>query len=177
VEVGPGQVLTQLVGRILADRPHRAIATDVPGENGLVRLLGAVAELAAAGVALDVTRLFAGRGARLVSVADRPRRPGWLVDGQLVRTADGEPVPGGMRPATDFSPLELPGSPAVAAADRSGPHPVPAAAPGGLYQEAAMHQQAPMPGEHAPSQTGTPTRSWPSSGPAKRRSRPGGTSC
>ncbi|MGH3717375.1 MAG: SDR family oxidoreductase [Pseudonocardiaceae bacterium] len=101
VETGPGRVLTQLVGTILADRPHVALATDVPGEPGLRRLLVALAELAVAGVAVDPTRLFHGRDAQLVSATGSalPRRPGWLVNGHLIKTTDGHPLPGGLRPA------------------------------------------------------------------------------
>ncbi|MBW5487121.1 ACP S-malonyltransferase, partial [Streptomyces bambusae] len=94
VEAGPGRVLTGLVGRILGERPHTAVACDVPGEPGLPRLLTALAELAAAGVPVDPEALFKGRTRVLPERA--PRRPGWLVDGHLVRTAEGEPVPGGL---------------------------------------------------------------------------------
>ncbi|MET9609715.1 SDR family NAD(P)-dependent oxidoreductase [Streptomyces sp. NPDC006512] len=97
VEAGPGRVLTGLVARILGDRPHTAVAVDVPGEPGLPRLLTALAELAAAGVPVDPEVLFKGRTALLPERA--PRRPGWLVDGHLVRTADGSPVAGGLLPA------------------------------------------------------------------------------
>ncbi|MEV7414947.1 SDR family NAD(P)-dependent oxidoreductase [Streptomyces sp. NPDC089919] len=97
VEAGPGRVLTGLVHRILGDRPHTAVACDVPGEPGLPRLLTALAELAVAGVPMDLGPLFEGRTRALPE--QPPRRPGWLVDGHLVRTAEGEPVPGGLRPA------------------------------------------------------------------------------
>ncbi|MET9519485.1 SDR family NAD(P)-dependent oxidoreductase [Streptomyces sp. NPDC002994] len=97
VEAGPGRVLTGLVGRTLGDRPHTAVPLDVPGEHGLTRLVTALAELAAAGVPFDLERLFKGRTAPLP--AEAPRRAGWLVDGHLVRTADGEPVAGGLLPA------------------------------------------------------------------------------
>ncbi|MGH3771632.1 MAG: SDR family NAD(P)-dependent oxidoreductase, partial [Pseudonocardiaceae bacterium] len=101
VETGPGRVLTQLVGQILADRPHIALATDIPGEPGLRRLLLALAELAVAGVPVDPAGLFHGRDAQLVSATGStlPRRPGWLVNGHLVKTADGHHLPGGLRPA------------------------------------------------------------------------------
>ncbi|MGW7110979.1 SDR family NAD(P)-dependent oxidoreductase [Streptomyces xanthophaeus] len=112
VEAGPGRVLTGLVARILGDRPHTAVACDVPGEAGLPRLLAALAELAAAGVPVDPEALFKGRTALLPERA--PRRPGWLVDGHLVRTADGSPVAGGLRPARR---VPLP-QPAAAAVDR-----------------------------------------------------------
>ncbi|WP_371618678.1 SDR family NAD(P)-dependent oxidoreductase [Streptomyces sp. NBC_00454] len=97
VEAGPGRVLSGLVGRILGDRPHTAVPLDVPGEHGLVRLVTALAELTAAGVPVAPEALFRGRTSRLPERA--PRRPGWLVDGHLVRTSNGTPVPGGLRPA------------------------------------------------------------------------------
>ncbi|MFF3212904.1 SDR family NAD(P)-dependent oxidoreductase [Streptomyces sp. NPDC002886] len=97
VEAGPGRVLSGLVGRILRDRPHTVVPLDVPGEHGLLRLVTALAELAAAGVPVAPENLFRGRASRLPERA--PRRAGWLVDGHLVRTRDGEPVPGGLRPA------------------------------------------------------------------------------
>ncbi len=62
VEVGPGSVLTGLVGRILGDRPHAAIATDRRGKDGTTALLLAIAQLAARGVPLDPTPLWAGCG-------------------------------------------------------------------------------------------------------------------
>ncbi|MBX6390349.1 MAG: acyltransferase domain-containing protein, partial [Frankia sp.] len=116
VEVGPGRVLTGLVGKILAGRPHRAVATDVAGEPGLPRLLLALAELAAGGVPVDVAPLFTGRDARVVNANDVPRRPGWLVDGAYVRTVDGEVVAGGLRPPTRLSLPAAPAEPAPAAA-------------------------------------------------------------
>ncbi|MFC9238881.1 SDR family NAD(P)-dependent oxidoreductase [Streptomyces decoyicus] len=97
VEAGPGRVLTGLVGHILGGRPHTAVALDVPGEPGLARLPHVLARLAAAGVPIDPEALFRGRTALLPATA--PRRPGWLVDGHLVRTADGAFLPGGLRPA------------------------------------------------------------------------------
>ena len=79
VEAGPGRVLTQLVDKILGDRPHRAIATDVSGEPGLRRFLLALAELATAGVAVDTDELFDGR-VEPVRLADLPG-PGPGLDG------------------------------------------------------------------------------------------------
>ncbi|MEU7725711.1 SDR family NAD(P)-dependent oxidoreductase [Streptomyces sp. NPDC040724] len=107
VEAGPGRVLTALIGRILSDRPHTVIPLDIPGEHGLVRLVTALAELISAGVAISPEALFRGRTSRLPERA--PRRPGWLVDGHLVRTAAGTPVPGGLRPAQRVAaPAPLP---------------------------------------------------------------------
>ncbi|MFB6823901.1 SDR family NAD(P)-dependent oxidoreductase [Streptomyces virginiae] len=106
VEAGPGRVLSGLVGRILHGRPHTVVPLDVPGEHGLLRLVTALAELTAAGVAVAPQALFRGRTSRLPEHA--PRRPGWLVDGHLVRTADGAPVPGGLRPARRVAPATYP---------------------------------------------------------------------
>jgi acyl transferase domain-containing protein/NAD(P)-dependent dehydrogenase (short-subunit alcohol dehydrogenase family)/acyl carrier protein len=117
VEAGPGRVLTQLVDTILADRPHIAVATDVPGERGLRRLLLTLAELAVAGVPVNPTGLFHGRNAQLVSKSALPRRPGWLVNGHLVKTADGLHLPGGLRPAQQL-PAPEPGPEISAAAGR-----------------------------------------------------------
>ncbi|MCX5447780.1 type I polyketide synthase [Streptomyces nigrescens] len=97
VEAGPGRVLTGLVGQILGGRPHTAVALDVPGESGLARLPHVLARLAAAGVPVDPEALFRGRTQPLPAAA--PRRPGWLVNGHTVRTADGACLPGGLRPA------------------------------------------------------------------------------
>src|SRR5699024_4671454 len=99
IEAGPGRVLTHLVGRILGQRPHTAVACDVPGESGLSRLLHTLAELAAAQVPIDLAPLFVGRAAP-VPADNVPSRPAWVVDGQLVRSRDGESLPGGLRPAT-----------------------------------------------------------------------------
>lgn len=92
VEAGPGRVLSGLTARILRERPHTVVPLDVPGEHGLVRLVTALAELAVAGVPVAPEALFRGRTSALPDRA--PRRPGWLVDGHLVRTADGAPVAG-----------------------------------------------------------------------------------
>jgi acyl transferase domain-containing protein/NAD(P)H-dependent flavin oxidoreductase YrpB (nitropropane dioxygenase family)/acyl carrier protein len=99
VEAGPGRVLTQMVEHILDGRPHVAVACDVPGEPGLRRLLSTLAQLAVAGVDVDARPLFEGRAERVDLAALPTEAPGWRVDGHLVQTRDGEPVPGGLQPA------------------------------------------------------------------------------
>jgi acyl transferase domain-containing protein/NAD(P)H-dependent flavin oxidoreductase YrpB (nitropropane dioxygenase family)/NAD(P)-dependent dehydrogenase (short-subunit alcohol dehydrogenase family)/acyl carrier protein len=106
VETGPGRVLTHLIGTILADRPHLAVATDVAGEHGLRRLLMALAELAVAGVAVNPAELFHGRDACLIPAHARTaaaRPAGWQVNGHLVKTADGNLLAGGLRPAQQLA--------------------------------------------------------------------------
>ncbi|MFK8910921.1 beta-ketoacyl synthase N-terminal-like domain-containing protein, partial [Streptomyces sp. YS-3] len=99
VEAGPGTVLTGLVGRILGDRPHLAVACEPRPGAGLRGLLESLARLAVAGVPVDAGRLLHGRGA----VTERPEPPGWTVDGQLVRTRSGELLPGALQPARRVS--------------------------------------------------------------------------
>ncbi|HEY3894284.1 MAG TPA: SDR family NAD(P)-dependent oxidoreductase, partial [Pseudonocardiaceae bacterium] len=104
IETGPGRVLTNLAATILAGRPHTAVATNVPGEPGLGRLLRTLAELAVTGVPVDPTELFHGRSPRpdpaLIGTEPAPaRRPGWTVNGHRVATTDGVPLSGGLRPA------------------------------------------------------------------------------
>ncbi|HEY4457036.1 MAG TPA: SDR family NAD(P)-dependent oxidoreductase [Pseudonocardiaceae bacterium] len=94
VESGPGTVLTTLVGKILGDRPHHAIAAQ-PGRDGDLRgLLTALAKLALAGVDVRAEWLVRGRGS-----AVQVKRPGWTVNGQLVRTAAGDIPAGALTPA------------------------------------------------------------------------------
>jgi len=61
VELGPGRVLTQLVGRCLEGRPHVAVALDRPGDHGVTAFLHGLGQLAAAGVALDFAPLWEGQ--------------------------------------------------------------------------------------------------------------------
>ncbi len=107
VESGPGRVLTQLVGKILGDRPHTAVACDAAGDHGMRRFLLALAELAAAGVPVDGSALYDGRDARAVDAAAVPARAPYLLNGSQVRTADGERVPGSLPPAHEFLPITL----------------------------------------------------------------------
>ena len=109
VEVGPGRVLTQLVGKNLGDRPHLAIATDAAGEPGIPRLLAALAALAVHGVPLDVAPLFAGRGAEVLRADRLAPRPRWTVDGHLVKTTDGQVVAGSLRPSDEVPAVTLGG--------------------------------------------------------------------
>lgn len=99
VEAGPGAVLTGLVGQILGDRPHLAVACEPRPGAGLRGLLESLARLAVAGVPVRAERLLQGRGA----VPARPEPSGWTVDGQLVRTRSGELLPGALKPARRVS--------------------------------------------------------------------------
>ena len=109
VEAGPGRVLTQQVGKILGDRPHTMVATDVAGEHGVRRLLLALAELATLGVPVVTDALFEGR-ADPADLASLPAKaPGWQIDGAFIRTADGTVLRNSLQPANTLPALELEG--------------------------------------------------------------------
>lgn len=58
VEVGPGQVMTGLVTRILADKPHAALAIDSPSRPGWLQLAHLIAEAHALGCPIDLQAWF-----------------------------------------------------------------------------------------------------------------------
>jgi acyl transferase domain-containing protein/NAD(P)-dependent dehydrogenase (short-subunit alcohol dehydrogenase family)/NAD(P)H-dependent flavin oxidoreductase YrpB (nitropropane dioxygenase family)/predicted hotdog family 3-hydroxylacyl-ACP dehydratase len=97
VEVGPKSVLARLASKILAGRPHRAIAVD--DGSGLPGLLGAIGDLLCTGVAIDPTSLFKGRDARIVDPDDwarldrrvEPSRTTWMLNGSGARPASAAP--------------------------------------------------------------------------------------
>ncbi|MER6736121.1 SDR family oxidoreductase [Streptomyces puniciscabiei] len=99
VEAGPGTVLTRLVARILGDRPHRTVACEPDPDSGLRGWLDALARLAVAGQPVRTAWLLRGRDAVDALRTPAPKRPGWTVDGHLVRTADGALLPGALAPA------------------------------------------------------------------------------
>jgi acyl transferase domain-containing protein len=59
VEVGAGTALTGLVGQILGDRPHVAVALDQRGRHGLTCLQEGLGRLAVHGVLMDLSALTA----------------------------------------------------------------------------------------------------------------------
>ena len=89
VEIGPNAVLSGLVDRTLEGRPHRAVATDRAGRNGVVQLLHALGQLAAHGVAVDLERQFRGRNLKRLNVErlEPPSIPAtaWRVNGGYAR--------------------------------------------------------------------------------------------
>jgi polyketide-type polyunsaturated fatty acid synthase PfaA len=58
VEVGPGSVLSVMIGRICGDRPHQAIALDRPGRHGVTSLWQSLAQVAVAGHPIDFDALW-----------------------------------------------------------------------------------------------------------------------
>jgi acyl transferase domain-containing protein/NAD(P)H-dependent flavin oxidoreductase YrpB (nitropropane dioxygenase family)/NAD(P)-dependent dehydrogenase (short-subunit alcohol dehydrogenase family) len=113
VEVGPRNVLTGLVGQILGEHPHLAIAVDLPRRSGLTQLQHALGQLAAHGVPLHLERLFQGRIARRLNLnaleeetGDKPLAPTtWLVNGGRARPLH---QPTGVSPRSAISPTASP---------------------------------------------------------------------
>lgn len=67
LEIGPGLVLSGLVDRILADRPHTALGLDAPGRPGWLQLSHLLTQLFALGVPVRFETWFRHRG-----LTDRP---------------------------------------------------------------------------------------------------------
>ncbi|MFF3445891.1 SDR family NAD(P)-dependent oxidoreductase [Streptomyces sp. NPDC002667] len=115
VEAGPGSVLTGLVGQILGNRPHRTVACEPRPDSGLRGWLDALARLAVAGLPVRTGWLLRGRDAVDAVRTPVPKRPGWTVDGQLVRTAAGDLLPGALAPARRVLETTVPTNPQHAA--------------------------------------------------------------
>ncbi len=138
VEVGPGRVLSGLVGQILGGAPHLAIATDVRDQPGLAQLQQALAQLAAHGVSVNLDPLFARRSLKRIDwnapgtgEGDAPSPTSWMVSGGKavpLRSAGsvstGPTTP--MRKASETSPQPA-GTPAVRA--QTPPTAIPPAGP------------------------------------------------
>jgi acyl transferase domain-containing protein/NAD(P)H-dependent flavin oxidoreductase YrpB (nitropropane dioxygenase family) len=105
VEVGPGKVLTELVSRILADRPVTALALDAPGRDGWTQLGHLLARLAVLGLPVRLGAWFQGRDLPQATVAEflarakaqgTPRPTDWILS------------PNKAEPVTPLPPREPP---------------------------------------------------------------------
>ena len=93
VEVGPSGLLTPLIGSILSNRPHLAVACDTRGRPSLVGFLHALARLAVAGLPVRLGPLTRGRAERLLDLETLPEGDGspppgpstWMVNGSRAR--------------------------------------------------------------------------------------------
>ncbi|HYR88120.1 MAG TPA: SDR family NAD(P)-dependent oxidoreductase [Terriglobia bacterium] len=129
IEVGPKSVLTGLVGQILSDRVHEAVALDAGGLRGL---LGALGTLAALALPLAVTRLYESRDVQELNLArlthearEKPMAAtAWLLSGGCARPQSDEVRRTGRLPSLDVdsaecarqasqSPPSLPATPPV----------------------------------------------------------------
>ena len=93
VECGPRSVLSNLVGKILGERPFVTITLDHPKKEGVTELHTALAKLLANGVKVNLDRLFAGRDVRTLDLEQlwedtqpQPlRATTWMVSGGAAR--------------------------------------------------------------------------------------------
>lgn len=90
IECGPGLVLSGLVDRILADRPHTTLAIDAPGRPGWLQLAHLLTQALAIGLPVHLAPWFTGRGLAECSLDDifaqarKRAKPGpmiWRVNG------------------------------------------------------------------------------------------------
>ncbi|HRY42544.1 MAG TPA: SDR family oxidoreductase [Thermoanaerobaculia bacterium] len=142
LEVGPGAVLTGLLGRILDGRPHLAVNLDRKGRNGVETLQLALARLVAAGVPMSPAKPFAD-----VRV---DRTEGTAAASKLAVAIDGSnhgklyPPPGGA------ASLPAPNPPRPAPLPQQGAS-APANPPAAAPQESPMRIETAVPVSSAPS--------------------------
>ena len=121
VEAGPGRVLSGLVGKILGDRPHTAVAIDGGGRDGLGQLQRAVAQLLVSGHPLDLNALYEGRDVETIDLDDppsyAPSPTAWMVNGHMARPLHGELPEAAMRPVSEPVLVPQPGPTASAPVD------------------------------------------------------------
>lgn len=102
VECGPGRIQTTLVTQILGDRPHRVIASEIPGESALTTWQNALVSVWKSGRTLDPSSLFTGRECERVDLDDlerlKPSPSLWWVNGQTAWPNQGELPDTAMRP-------------------------------------------------------------------------------
>ncbi|HKS08504.1 MAG TPA: SDR family oxidoreductase, partial [Pyrinomonadaceae bacterium] len=106
IEVGAGNVLTDLVGSILGDREHRRIKLDRKGAHGITTLLTALGRLSVAGVSLNLESLWTEYKP---SSPKKPKKPAMVM--QVSGVNYGKPYP----PAGGAKDLPPPNPPRPAA--------------------------------------------------------------
>ncbi|WP_051237177.1 type I polyketide synthase [Ottowia thiooxydans] len=112
LEIGPGRVLTGLVGQILGDRPHKAVAS----EGSLKSWLSALGSLWAAGQPVALDALFQEREVRTLDLEKLPtaKQHAWMLDGGRIYQP-GQPALVGVTPFRDaLSPASAPATLATA---------------------------------------------------------------
>ncbi len=113
VEVGPGDVLSKSVSNILANKPHRVIATDRINQPGLKSLLAALSSLLILDYELNLEFLYKGRGVKVLDLqTPLPlAKTVWWVNGARARPVNGSaPRHAGkaiLRPL-DINPVQQP---------------------------------------------------------------------
>ena len=117
IEVGPGSVLTRLVGRILKKRAHTTIALDGGTGNAWAQLAKLLGQLFVAGKPVDVGRWFKQRGLRSIGVREYLDE---VRSKQIRKPTDWIVSPSGARPAIPTA-LNSKKRPVRASTDRAAP--------------------------------------------------------
>ena len=128
VEVGPKGVLSGLTRQILEGRDARILQTDRNDRSGLVQLLHVLAQLAVAGVSIELSELFRGR--LLPETQEAP--PAWLVNGSRAFSRTQPPAP--MIPAPLVSAASIPPPMPPKQPEPPAPQPVASVQPASLPQ-------------------------------------------
>jgi malonyl CoA-acyl carrier protein transacylase len=108
VEVGPGRVLTGLVGQILEGRPHVAVCSNQAGSSGLMQLQHLLGQLSVHGVLLRLDKILKKRALRESDLSTTDQKPGsspsaWVMAGAKARRLTE------MGAATKPAPLQISG--------------------------------------------------------------------
>ena len=115
LETGPGSVLTSLVGSILKDRPHLAVACEPSGASGVSGFLSTLSKLLVSGASIDlrglndrrsIAPLTLGRNG-FESTTAKLTASTWMVNGTRARPLHG-PAPKYLGPGPA---LEIPDEP------------------------------------------------------------------
>ncbi len=133
IEVGAGSVLTDLIGRILGDREHRAINLDRKGRHGLTSFQEALGRLSVQGVAMDLEVLWAD----FAPASEKPvKKPAMAMPISGTNYGSPYPPPGGAkslpppnparpvegeRPRQNLAPQSQTPAPTLAAQTRAAP--------------------------------------------------------
>ncbi len=166
VESGPKTVLTSLLGQILANRPHLAVATDHPKKHGLETFTKALAQLAAHGLVLSLESIFESRRVTLLDFDQpytNPQRANygpttWLINGgraRLWREAQTTPeslpqtIKIKLQETQDARPATLPAAPTPAP---KAPAPLPASVTPAAPSRAQSMPQTPPVSNYPPPQ-------------------------
>ncbi len=166
VEVGPGAVLTPMIGSILEDQPHLAVSSDASPTPGLSAFLRRLARLVVAGVSIRLDRLTEGRSSNRLDLdrlppgpfAEPPSASTWLVNGSRSRpiaapeprrlgTGQALPIPSVAPPPSPAR--EAPVAPAFPRHDQGRGHRNGKPSPSMTNQHAAL-PKAPTPGAADP---------------------------
>jgi NAD(P)-dependent dehydrogenase (short-subunit alcohol dehydrogenase family) len=122
LEVGPRNVLSNLVSQILGENPHSSMALDAADGQGIANLLHVLGRLAIEGRPVSPDRLFEGRVGRTLDLSTlesdtraSPLKPTtWLVSGGRARPAK-EEKPAAEDAAVVLSEVSAKGQPAATA--------------------------------------------------------------